>query len=163
MHAVDSEPPIEVTRGVPETVLEQPAPAAAEALQAALSEPVARRRAAIAEVAAHHPRYLAAWATLAELTDDDVERYAFARVGYHRGLDALRAAGWRGAGYVRWRHEANRGFLRSLEALRVAARAIGERDEEERCRLFLRQLDPGGPVNGPDRGETTDARTKRTH
>jgi hypothetical protein len=76
------------------------------------------------------------------MSEDNVRSYAYARVGYHRGLDALRAAGWRGSGYVRWRHETNRGFLRSLEALRRAAEAIGETDEEERCALFLHQLDP---------------------
>jgi hypothetical protein len=97
---------------------------------------------AVSEVARSYPRLLEAWATLAELADDDVESYAYARVGYHRGLDALRAAGWRGSGYVRWQHETNRGFLRSVEALRRAAGAIGEGEEEERCALFLRQLDP---------------------
>ena len=75
-------------------------------------------------------------------------------MGYHRGLDALRAAGWRGSGYVRWRHEPNRGFLRSLHMLQLAAGAIGEVDEELRCDLFLRQLDPewgyaGGLSPGP--------------
>ena len=94
-------------------------------------------------IARERPRYLEAWALLAELASDDVESYAYARVGYHRGLDALRAAGWRGSGYVRWRHEINRGFLRSLEALRARAEAIGESEEEERCALFLYQLDPG--------------------
>jgi hypothetical protein len=73
---------------------------------------------------------------------DHVESYAYARVGYHRGLDALRAAGWRGSGYVRWEHESNRGFLRSLDALRAAAEAIGETAEAERCEVFLHQLDP---------------------
>ena len=68
--------------------------------------------------------------------------YAYARVGYHRGLDQLRGEGWRGTGYVRWREPGNRGFLRSLEALRVAAARIGEDDEQERCAQFLRQLDP---------------------
>jgi len=43
---------------------------------------------------------------------------------------------------VRWRHETNRGFLRSVEALRRAAEAIGEIDEAQRCALFLSQLDP---------------------
>ena len=93
-------------------------------------------------MAAREPRCLQAWAELAELADDPIDSYAFARVGYHRGLDALRAAGWRGSGYVRWRDEPNRGFLRSLEALRRAAQVIGEVDEEQRCALFLRQLDP---------------------
>jgi DNA-binding transcriptional LysR family regulator len=96
----------------------------------------------VAAVAARDPRCLPAWADLAELADDPIARYAYARVGYHRGLDALRAAGWRGSGYVRWEHESNRGFLRSLDALRQAAGAIGEADEEQRCDLFLRQLDP---------------------
>ena len=76
---------------------------------------------------------------------DPVERYAYARVGYHRGLDTLRATGWRGSGYVRWRHESNRGFLRALEGLRAAAAEIGEVDEEERCAHFLRQCDPQWP------------------
>jgi hypothetical protein len=133
---------VTLTTGVPETVLPAPDPAAAAALAAAVDGPPAGRRAAVAAVAAATPRFLDAWATLAEQADDDVAAYAYARVGYHRGLDALRGAGWRGSGYVRWRHETNRGFLRSLEALRRAAGAIGEDDEEQRCALFLRQLDP---------------------
>ena len=101
-----------------------------------------RRRAALSAVAVRWPRHLDAWARLAEVATTDADRYAFARVGYHRGLDALRAAEWRGTGLVRWAHEENRGFLRSLDALRAAAAAIGETDEAERCRQFLHQLDP---------------------
>ena len=48
-----------------------------------------RRRQAVAAVAARDPHCLQAWADLAELADDPIDRYAFARVGYHRGLDAL--------------------------------------------------------------------------
>jgi hypothetical protein len=70
-----------------------------------------------------------------------VESYAFARVGYHRGLDALRKAGWRGQGPVPFSHEPNRGFLRSLYALRRAAAAIGEVDEVDRIGTFLRDSD----------------------
>jgi hypothetical protein len=66
-------------------------------------------------------------------------------VGYHRGLDRLRGSGWRGSGYVRWRHDTNRGFLRSLAGLQSTAAAIGERDEAERCAVFLQQLDPEWP------------------
>jgi Protein of unknown function (DUF3151) len=133
---------VPLTSGLPETVLPPPSPADAAALDAAVAQPAATRRDAVAAVAARSPRYLDAWATLAELGRDDVEAYAYARVGYHRGLDALRAAGWRGNGYVRWRHPTNRGFLRALDQLRLRAEAIGETDEEERCTLFLRQLDP---------------------
>lgn len=68
-----------------------------------------------------------------------VESYAFARVGYHRGLDALRRAGWRGHGPVPWEHEPNRGFLRALHGLARAAAAIGEEDEARRCTIFLRE------------------------
>jgi len=99
-------------------------------------------RARVAAVAAAHPRFMEAWVELVDLARDDVEAYAYARVGYHRGLDALRGAGWRGTGYVRWRHPSNRVFLRAVEALRRCASTIGEADEEERCALFLRQLDP---------------------
>ena len=137
-----SEHSVQFTSGTPETVLDPLAPDLAAALDAARSLPPDRRREAVAEVAARDPRCLAAWSELAELADDPIEKYAYARVGYHRGLDALRASGWRGSGYVRWRHEPNRGFLRSLDALRTAAASIGEVDEEQRCELFLRQLDP---------------------
>jgi hypothetical protein len=65
-------------------------------------------------------------------------------VGYHRGLDRLRANGWRGSGYVRWREETNRGFLRALRGLGQAAARIGEQDEAERCAQFLAQLEPSG-------------------
>lgn len=137
-----SQSEIPLSRAVPETELPAPPGEWSEALEAALAAPAAARPAAVTAVARAFPKFVAAWATLAELSNDDVAAYAYARVGYHRGLDALRAAGWRGTGYVRWRHEANRGFLRSLEQLRRRAGAIGEHDEEERCRQFLRQLDP---------------------
>ncbi|HLI45062.1 MAG TPA: DUF3151 family protein [Acidimicrobiales bacterium] len=133
---------IPLSRGVPETVLpEVPADWAAD-LARAQAAPAEERLAAVSQVAASHPRYLEAWATLAELAGDPVASYAYARVGYHRGLDALRAAGWKGSGYVRSREPSNLGFLRSLAALRRAAETIGEEDEAERCRLFLAQLDP---------------------
>lgn len=132
-----SESDISLSAGLPETVL-PPVPAEwSAALDAASGSP-----ADVAAVAARYPRYLEAWATLAEMSDDPVASYAYARVGYHRGLDALRGAGWRGSGYVRWSEQTNLGFLRSLDALRKAAGVIGERDEEERCEVFLRQLDP---------------------
>lgn len=115
--------------------------ALAQALSAVGTDAEGARQ-AVATVAGRFPRYLAAWATLAELEPGPVTAYAYARTGYHRGLDALRAAGWRGSGYVRWRHQPNRGFLRCLDALRARAGQIGEKDEEERCHLFLLQLDP---------------------
>jgi hypothetical protein len=133
---------VQFTSGSPDTILDPLPAAVADALAAALALPAGERHAAVSAVAAADPKCLQAWATLAELADAPIEQYAFARVGYHRGLDALRAAGWRGSGYVRWRHESNRGFLRSLHALELAAAAIGEVEEEQRCALFLRQLDP---------------------
>jgi hypothetical protein len=94
-----------------------------------------------ARVAARFPAYCAAWAALAEramAAGEPVAAYAYARTGYHRGLDQLRRAGWHGHGPIPWDHEANRGFLRSLHMLAVAAAAIGEDDEAQRCREFLR-------------------------
>jgi hypothetical protein len=93
-----------------------------------------------ATTAAHFPAYCAAWATLAEqamAAGQPVAAYAYARTGYHRGLDQLRRAGWHGHGPIPWEHEANRGFLRSLHMLAVAAAAIGEDEEAERCSDFL--------------------------
>jgi hypothetical protein len=98
-----------------------------------------------ASVAARHPAYLAAWATLAERaleSGDAVAAYAYARTGYHRGLDALRRSGWKGHGPVPWSHEPNRGWLRSVHALGRAAAAIGESDEAERCAGLVRDSSP---------------------
>jgi hypothetical protein len=145
--SVPDQPPtpgstVPLTTGPPETVLPPLDPAVAASLAAALAVPAAERKAAVAAVASAHPTVLDAWATLSGLTTDPVESYAYARVGYHRGLDTLRASGWRGTGYVRWVHPTNRGFLRALDALRATAGRIGEETEEVRCRLFLHQLDP---------------------
>ncbi len=62
-----------------------------------------RRRAAIKAVVAASPRFLDGWARLGETAADRVDAYAYFRVGYHRGLDQLRQAGWRVAthGYER--------------------------------------------------------------
>lgn len=117
--------------------------AAQSALDTALSpsaEPTA-----LSGVAAAHPTFSGAWAALAAralAADDPVAAYAYARTGYHRGLDQLRRNGWRGAGPVPWAHEPNRGFLRSLHLLSLAADAIGESDEAARCAQFLRDCDP---------------------
>src|SRR5271168_4761423 len=93
-----------------------------------------------ADVAARFPAYSAAWAALAERAfaqGDAVTAYAYARTGYHRGLDQLRRAGWKGHGPIPWEHEPNRGFLRSLHMLAVTAASIGEDDEATRCADFL--------------------------
>ncbi|HET6502522.1 MAG TPA: DUF3151 domain-containing protein [Amycolatopsis sp.] len=97
------------------------------------------------EVAAEHPDFSEAWAALAESSLDAgeiVTAYAYARTGYHRGLDQLRRAGWKGFGPVPWDHRPNQGFLRALAALGKAAQRIGETDEYERCRTFLHETDP---------------------
>ena len=135
--------------GPPETIL-GPEPADADArLSAAGEAPVADRRAAVAGGGAQWPRHLEAWARLGDLGRDPVESYASYRVAYHRGLDRRRQSGGRGSGYVRWTHPTNRGFLRALAGLARTAREIGETDEEERCELFLRQLDPAWPAVDP--------------
>lgn len=102
-----------------------------------------------AEVAAARPTSSIAWAVLAEraLADDlTITGYAYARTGYHRGLDQLRRSGWKGFGPVPFAHEPNQGFLRALAALQRAAEAIGETDEAERCRVFLTDSDPAAPA-----------------
>jgi hypothetical protein len=96
-------------------------------------------------VAAAHPAASVAWAALAEeaLADDKaVTAYAYARTGYHRGLDQLRRHGWKGYGPVPYSHEPNRGFLRCVAALARAAEAIGETDEYQRCLDLLDDCDP---------------------
>ncbi|MDT7545442.1 MAG: hypothetical protein QOE99_1552 [Actinomycetota bacterium] len=98
-----------------------------------------------AEVAAQHPTSSAAWAALADAAYGRgavIESYAYARTGYHRGLDALRRNGWKGYGPVPWSHQPNQGFLRALHALGRAADTIGETEEADRIAQFLDESDP---------------------
>lgn len=98
-----------------------------------------------AHVAARYPEFSLAWATLAEgalAQNAPVTAYAYARTGYHRGLDQLRRNGWRGFGPVPWEHEPNQGFLRAVGALAKAAKAIGEEPEYQRCLELLLDSDP---------------------
>lgn len=121
--------------GVPETLLPEE-PEVLAAVHSGLP---------LADVVTQHPTSSLAWALLSDETSvagRDLEAYAYARVGYHRGLDALRKAGWRGQGPVPWSHEPNRGVLRALFALRRGAEAIGERSEVERLTTFLADADP---------------------
>lgn len=124
-----------------ETTIEEP-PGALERIEAATSIEQLK------QVAAAYPACLTAWAALGESAleaGDPVPAYAHFRVGYHRGLDRIRRAGWRGAGKVPWAHVPNRGFLRSLRGLGLAAHAIGETDEAARCSEFFAQLAPDAP------------------
>lgn len=98
-----------------------------------------------AEIAAAHPTFSAAWARLGETAlneGETIAAYAYARTGYHRGLDALRKAGWKGFGPVPWRHGPNQGVLRAIAVLAKAANSIGEEEEFERCRELLSDSDP---------------------
>ncbi|MCU1572032.1 MAG: hypothetical protein JWO93_114 [Micrococcaceae bacterium] len=97
------------------------------------------------DLAAKYPTSSLLWAVLADEAFAEgrvIESYAYARTGYHRGLDALRRHGWRGTGPVPFEHEGNRGFLRALYALGRAAGAIGETEEAQRIDTFLRDSDP---------------------
>ena len=106
----------------------------------------------MAQVVSAHPDAVDAWAALgrsyeeaAETPENRVAAYAAFRVGYHRGLDALRANGWQGSGLVKWGDVSNRGFLRCVMGLGRMAGLIGETDEQVRCAEFLAQLDPDLP------------------
>lgn len=128
--------------GLPETVLPaEPAEVLAR-IESAVAEAPGAQRDAVAAIVADHPQSLAAWAALGDTARDPVEAYAAYRVGYHRGLDRLRQAGWRGSGFVRSAHPENQGFLRALGGLAKIAGEIGEQDEADRCVTFLAQLDP---------------------
>lgn len=142
-----SEQPIQmVAQGPPRTVLPAEPAGIHDAVQRARAASAGEQRALAATVVAQNPRSLLAWCALGDLATDAVERYAAYRVGYHRGLDALRANGWRGSGYVRWADESNRGLLGCMRGLCAMATVIGEADEAERLSLFLAQLDPSGGV-----------------
>lgn len=134
--------PIEMSSGIPATVLPEPDAALRNELGQALQADDPRP--AVSAFVAAHPRSLDGWAAHGDLARDVIDRYAAYRVGYHRGLDALRANGWRGSGYVRWSAPGNQGFLRCLLGLHLMAAEIGEDDEAARCAQFLVQLDPSG-------------------
>jgi len=112
------------------------------ALDAALGECDRDRRNAVVKLVAANPTYLDGWAWLGALGRDTMDSYMAYRVGYHRGLDALRGNGWKGSGYVRWAHLSNRGFLKCLDGLAKTSRLIGDGAEADRCEQFLLQLDP---------------------
>jgi Protein of unknown function (DUF3151) len=132
-----------------ETVLPDEPGEALAALDAALAAP--EPLPALRQVVARWPGFLDGWARLGQQAwregEAPVTVYAYARVGYHRGLDRLRRHGWGGVGLVRWAQPGNRGFLRALHLLMVAAAAVGETDEAERCRDFLLELDPEDGVD----------------
>ncbi len=129
---------VDLMAGPPPTHLPED-PAAAELAEGGVEG-------APADVVRRHPASPVAWAAMAALAAeegaDDVTVYAYARVGYHRSLDMLRRNGWKGHGPVPWSHEPNRGFLRCLALLALAAQAIGELEEAERCAAFLHDSSP---------------------
>lgn len=122
------------------------------------------------EIVRAHPESSLCWALLAEgslqinTLEGDIGAYAYARTGYHRGLDSLRRAGWKGAGPIPWEHAPNRGFLQALFALSVAAGRIFDAAEHERCSQFLRdssetayaELTGQSGVGPGDEGETVE-------
>lgn len=145
--AIESSVTGENLLGIPPTLL-SPDPVS-DSLAANATEPVADALHAPAErleaLVRENPTSSLVWALLADRAFEAgqiLPSYAYARVGYHRGLDALRKGGWRGQGPVPWSHEPNRGVLRSLYALRRAAEAIGEGDEVVRLTEFLNGADP---------------------
>ncbi len=134
--------------GLPETVLPPENPEIVELLDAALKlDDQGLRREELNQVAGRFPSSIEVWKTMGLAGRDIIESYAAFRVGYHRGLDALRKNGWRGSGYVRWEHPSNRAFLECLSGLQRISEQIGDFTESERCGIFLLQLDPEMPVN----------------
>ncbi|WP_115685192.1 DUF3151 domain-containing protein [Corynebacterium senegalense] len=98
------------------------------------------------ETALQHPDSPSVWAARAARELDGGDRlvaYAYARTGYHRSLDRLRANGWKGWGPVPASHEPNLGVLRAIAMLALASRAIGDDAEYDRCRQMLSDADPG--------------------
>jgi|TARA_B100000902_G_scaffold26900_1_gene32425 hypothetical protein len=89
-----------------------------------------------------YPDSIAIWTQLGVLSPERMKGYAFFRLAYHRGLDALRKNGWRGSGFVRWEHPSNQSFLRALHGLQMLSKEIGDDEEAARCHHFLFQLEP---------------------
>ncbi|MDG2301523.1 MAG: DUF3151 family protein [Acidimicrobiales bacterium] len=129
--------------GLPETVLPPENPQIDEALLTVFDTIDQNlRREKLNEVAEKFPSSITVWKAVGVSGRDIIESYAAFRVGYHRGLDALRRNGWRGSGYVRWSHPSNRAFLECLSGLQEISEIIGDLEESERCKIFLLQLEP---------------------
>ena len=112
--------------GPPDHALPPTDPVWQSELDAARAVPQDQRRLKVSAVVVSHPTYLEGWAELGDAGATVIDCYMAYRVGYHRGLDALRASGWRGSGYVRWSRPSNRGFLRCLLGVAKTSRMIGE-------------------------------------
>ncbi|MCB9417054.1 MAG: DUF3151 family protein [Mycolicibacterium sp.] len=99
-------------------------------------------------MAAAHPASSVAWAALAEealAEDKAITAYAYARTGYHRGLDHCVTSGWKGS--ARSRTATNpTGFPALRRRLARAADTIGETDEFARCLDLLDDCDPAARV-----------------
>lgn len=109
------------------------------------ADPAAGKDLLADDTALSHPDSPAVWAARAEqeLSDGDVlVAYAYARTGYHRSLDRLRANGWKGWGPVPASHEPNQGVLKAIAMLARASKAIGDDAEYDRCRQMLSDADP---------------------
>ena len=133
--------------GPPETQLPNFDPEAIQSLNLALGVDLSKRRDAVCAVVAKYPTFLAGWASIGDLSTSGIDAYMAYRVGFHRGVESLRANSWRGSGCGRGRFESNRGFLRCLAGLAKHARIIGETSEAVRCEQFLIQCDPSGEAN----------------
>jgi hypothetical protein len=135
----------------PSVLLPADADEAVAALDEALrlgDEGSTERYDALTAVARSWPAFVGGWAELARAAralGREVEAYAFARTGYHRALDRLRANGWRGMGMVPAAHEPNRSTLLAFHELMRAAELIGETAEVERLRQLLLDSDPTDP------------------
>jgi len=130
-------------QGPPETILPAETMQVIELLRKAeVNLDVDIRRKELNSVAALFPNSIEVWKTLGQHGRDSIESYAAYRVGYHRGLDALRKNGWRGSGYVRWHHASNQAFLSCLSGVQTISEEINDLAEAERCYIFLLQLEP---------------------
>ena len=109
------------------------------------ADPAAGKDLLADDTALAHPDSPAVWAARAEreLSDGDkLIAYAYARTGYHRSLDRLRANGWKGWGPVPASHEPNQGVLKAIAMLAVTSQTIGDQAEYDRCHQMLSDADP---------------------
>lgn len=129
--------------GLPETVLPSESSEILAGIEEAVSlEALTDTIAKLLRLAEKYPDSIAVWTQLGAASSEKMQTYAFYRLAYHRGLDALRKNGWRGSGFVRWENSSNRSFLRALHGLQKLSEEIGDIEEATRCNHFLLQLEP---------------------
>ncbi len=142
----ETRPTIRLSVAADEPAEHEPALADDPEVRQAISEV---DRASVASVVARHPSSPLAWAELADVADSEgrwVESFAYAAMAVDLAREQLAARGWTPGSRVPWSTEANRAYLRALDAKRRAALQLGLEERAARLADELESADAEAPA-----------------